>query len=489
LRTRLLLFLIFTVAIASWVQARPTESHERPFHATPTAGSWPAAGEPEPSSYVRVTNVEWTTDGQVGKLLIHTDGPVSFRAFASNSSIVLDLWQAGDARWQTLPIDHPYVRRLRIRQYTPGLARVYIDLNRPARYKTFVKYNPHAIAVVVIPPWMATTKLPASVAYEKTRIQTGRGSTAVHVLRVDPRDPNIMIRPVIAGDIGSGKETTSVVATRYDALAGINGGFFAGSGAPLGMIVIDGELVSAPLPRRSVFGISRAGEPFIQAFEFQGRVHTMNNVSLWVSAVNRPPHAGAVAVYTPRYGPLTPHLQTAVIVRDGTVQQFASGRIMIPDRGYVLTVNQAEAELLTRHLTIGQQITIRFDFSPDMELISALGGGPRLVKAGEPFIPFVWEWFSSRIFASRAPRTAVGITGAGKLVFVTVDGGSRRNTGMTLGELARLMVSLGAREAMNLDGGGSATMVVGGRTVNEPSGGEERPVGSALLILRAIVNP
>jgi len=489
LRTRLLLFLIFTVAIASWVQARPTESHERPFHATPTAGSWPAAGEPQPSSYVRVTNVEWTTDGQVGKLLIHTDGPVSFRAFASNSSIVLDLWQAGDARWQTLPIDHPYVRRLRIRQYTPGLARVYIDLNRPARYKTFVKYNPHAIAVVVIPPWMATTKLPASVAYEKTRIQTGRGSTAVHVLRVDPRDPNIMIRPVIAGDIGSGKETTSVVATRYDALAGINGGFFAGSGAPLGMIVIDGELVSAPLPRRSVFGISRAGEPFIQAFEFQGRVHTMNNVSLWVSAVNRPPHAGAVAVYTPRYGPLTPHLQTAVIVRDGTVQQFASGRIMIPDRGYVLTVNQAEAELLTRHLTIGQQITIRFDFSPDMELISALGGGPRLVKAGEPFIPFVWEWFSSRIFASRAPRTAVGITGAGKLVFVTVDGGSRRNTGMTLGELARLMVSLGAREAMNLDGGGSATMVVGGRTVNEPSGGEERPVGSALLILRAIVNP
>ena len=489
MRTRLLLFLIFTVAIASWVQARPTESHERPFHATPTAGSWPAAGEPQPSSYVRVTNVEWTTDGQVGKLLIHTDGPVSFRAFASNSSIVLDLWQAGDARWQTLPIDHPYVRRLRIRQYTPGLARVYIDLNRPARYKTFVKYNPHAIAVVVIPPWMATTKLPASVAYEKTRIQTGRGSTAVHVLRVDPRDPNIMIRPVIAGDIGSGKETTSVVATRYDALAGINGGFFAGSGAPLGMIVIDGELVSAPLPRRSVFGISRAGEPFIQAFEFQGRVHTMNNVSLWVSAVNRPPHAGAVAVYTPRYGPLTPHLQTAVIVRDGTVQQFASGRIMIPDRGYVLTVNQAEGELLTRHLTIGQQITIRFDFSPDMELISALGGGPRLVKAGEPFIPFVWEWFSSRIFASRAPRTAVGITEAGKLVFVTVDGGSRRNSGMTLGELARLMVSLGAREAMNLDGGGSATMVVGGRTVNEPSGGEERPVGSALLILRAIVNP
>ncbi|HET6946531.1 MAG TPA: phosphodiester glycosidase family protein [bacterium] len=489
MRTRLLLFLILTVAIASWVQARPTESDDRPFNVTPTAGSWPAAGAPEPSPYVRVTNVEWATDGQVGKVLIRTDGPVNFRAFANSSRIVLDLWQAGDARWQTLPIDDAYVRRLRIRQYTPGLARVYIDLKRPARYKTFVKYAPHAIAVVIIPPWMATAKLPASVAYEKTRVQTGSGSTAVHVLRIDPRDPKIMIRPVIPGDIGSGKETTSVVATRYDALAGINGGYFAGSGAPLGMVVIDGEMVSAPLPRRSVFGISRAGEPFINAFEFQGRVRTMNNVSLWVSAVNRPPHAGAVAVYTPRYGPLTPHVQTAAVIRDGIVQQFASGRIMIPDRGYVLTVNQTEEELLTRHLTIGQQVTIHFDFWPDMELISALGGGPRLVKEGEPFVPFVWEWFSSRIFASRAPRTAVGITPQGKLIFVTVDGRSKRNTGMTLGELARLMVSLGAREAMNLDGGGSATMVVGGRTVNEPSGGAERAVGSALLILRSPANP
>jgi exopolysaccharide biosynthesis protein len=47
------------------------------------------------------------------------------------------------------------------------------------------------------------------------------------------------------------------------------------------------------------------------------------------------------------------------------------------------------------------------------------------------------------------------------------------------------MVQLGAIEAMNLDGGGSATMVVGGRIVNEPSDGRERPIGSALLVLRA----
>jgi len=65
-----------------------------------------------------------------------------------------------------------------------------------------------------------------------------------------------------------------------------------------------------------------------------------------------------------------------------------------------------------------------------------------------------------------------------------VDGRSAHNTGMTLRELSALMVHLGAMEAMNLDGGGSATMVVGGRIVNEPSDGRERPIGSALLVLR-----
>lgn len=485
---KLLLFvLILTVAVVPWAHARPTEFgvDDPPFRVTPTSGSLPN-GDPEPTSHARLTDVTWSTEGQIGKLLIRTDGPVNHRAFANSSRIVLDMWQAGNAQWETIPIDHPYVRRLRVRQYTPGLARVYIDLKRPARYKTFVKQDPHTIAVVVIPPWMATTKLPPSVAYQKMRVATGAGSTAVHVLRIDPRSPDILIRPVIPGDMGAGKETTSIVATRHDAIAAINGGYFAGSGEPLGMVVINGEMVSAPLPRRSVFGISRDG-PFINSFEFQGRVRTSNNSSLWVSAVNRPPHAGAVAVYTPRYGPLTPYLQTAVIVRDGIVMRFVSGRILIPDRGYVLTVNQSDAELLPKHLSVGQRVWVQFDVWPTMDIVSALGGGPRLVKDGTPFIPFDWEWLPNRIFASRAPRTAVGITENGKLIFVTVDGRSRRNTGMTLTELARLMVQLGAREAMNLDGGGSATMVVGGRTVNEPSDGRERPVGSALVILRTSV--
>jgi len=488
------IILIGTLAAGAAAQVSPhlpAELSTPPPAPSPRAPAPPTVAQTSPSSapvtakVAGVEDVRWVEEGKTGKIVIRLDAPVNYRAVSTREYILIDIWRAREARWQTTAVHHPYVRRIRVRQYTPQLARVYIDLKRPARYKTFVRGDPHQITVVVIPPWMATVKLPPSIAYEKFRTPTGRGTTAVHVLRVDPSSPAIQIRPVLAGDVDLGTETTSVIATRYDALAGINGGFFAGSGSPLGMIVIDGKLISAPLPKRTVFAISRNGQPVIAAFEFNGRVLTEDRTALWVSAVNRPPHAGGVAVYTPEYGPLTPDLGVGALVRNDVIQAFFNGRTLIPDDGYVLTANRADAALLTGHLTLGGQVTLRLQVSPDVEVLSALGGGPRLVKDGRAQVPFAWEWFTLRFHDTRAPRTAVGITAARKLLFVTVDGRSTRNTGMTLRELAALMVQLGAVEAMNLDGGGSATMVVGGRIVNEPSDGRERPIGSALLVLRA----
>ena len=85
----------------------------------------------------------------------------------------------------------------------------------------------------------------------------------------------------------------------------------------------------------------------------------------------------------------------------------------------------------------------------------------------------------------RHPRAALGLTGDG-VVAVVCDGRSRHDAGLTLVELARLMAGLGCRDALNLDGGGSASLVSGGRLVNLPRGGFEapepggRPISTAL---------
>ena len=84
----------------------------------------------------------------------------------------------------------------------------------------------------------------------------------------------------------------------------------------------------------------------------------------------------------------------------------------------------------------------------------------------------------------RHPRTAVGWD-KHHLYLVEVDGRqSDLSVGMTFPELAAYMAKLGCEQAMNLDGGGSATLWVFGQVMNSPSEGRERPGANALVVLR-----
>ncbi len=123
--------------------------------------------------------------------------------------------------------------------------------------------------------------------------------------------------------------------------------------------------------------------------------------------------------------------------------------------------------------------------------LQAVGGRPVLVR--DSMIAREVDTFGNAGFRARNPRTAAGIARNGKqLILVTVDGREYHNAGMTLREMAALMLALGARDAINLDGGGSTTMVVAQpdagdslRIVNHPSDkGGERAVGDALAIVR-----
>jgi exopolysaccharide biosynthesis protein len=121
--------------------------------------------------------------------------------------------------------------------------------------------------------------------------------------------------------------------------------------------------------------------------------------------------------------------------------------------------------------------------------LEAVGGQPVIVRDGA----VSREARDTGAFAvTRHPRTAVGITTDGRLLLVVVDGRQApRSVGMSLATLADLLLMLGARDALNLDGGGSTTMVVrepagsGLRIVNIPSDSAgERPVGDALAVVR-----
>lgn len=124
-------------------------------------------------------------------------------------------------------------------------------------------------------------------------------------------------------------------------------------------------------------------------------------------------------------------------------------------------------------------------------LLMGVGAGPVLVKNGQVNITYDEEGFfgeSGLAGDQRRPRTAVGFTADNKVIMLVVDSGSIVNgipyRGHTLLQVAELMISLGAVEAMNLDGGGSSTMAVGNRLINRPNGGTaQRAVPTILSII------
>ncbi|HST08238.1 MAG TPA: phosphodiester glycosidase family protein, partial [Gemmatimonadaceae bacterium] len=128
----------------------------------------------------------------------------------------------------------------------------------------------------------------------------------------------------------------------------------------------------------------------------------------------------------------------------------------------------------------------RFARGPTPRML--IGGWPRILRDGESVAgdAATLEGALSRNAEMRHPRTALGFSrDSTTLLILTVDGRSENSGGMTLVELARVMRELGAWQAMNFDGGGSTTMVIEGKVVNQPSDKEgERAVGNALLVVR-----
>ena len=89
----------------------------------------------------------------------------------------------------------------------------------------------------------------------------------------------------------------------------------------------------------------------------------------------------------------------------------------------------------------------------------------------------------------RHPRTNIGVTADGKVLMVVVDGRRTASHGMTLAEMGQLMRSLGAVDAINLDGGGSSVIVrhVRGKgltVANKPSDGKQRPASQAFAVFK-----
>lgn len=333
----------------------------------------------------------------------------------------------------------------------------------------------------------------------------------INILEIDPGAEGVRIRPVLSHDLLYGFEKLSKMASRKKAYAAINSGFFYDFGLPSGMVVINGELVSASSGRYPVFVIENGkaslkeirSEP---AIEYEGGREMNGGTSgadradnaadsgisittghIIIDILNFPAGGKQTAVYTPVYGK-TNRVKirniTATVV-NGVVTKVAdyNGQADIPSDGMLVTFYDAEKYAgIEAPLRVGDKVKLLHQ--PEMTgTVDAYECGSWLVRDGKQVAPLTDAWIG--VLTNRDPRTAIGIKEDGTVILLTVDGRQPGySAGFTAKELAEYLISCGAEDAAMLDGGASTEMIVEGELVSRPSAkGGERPLGGGIVVL------
>lgn len=344
-----------------------------------------------------------------------------------------------------------------------------------------------------------------------------------YVAEMNRSHPDLHFEVAIAKDQILGKETVRSLAHRRSqredrrVLVAINGGFgvlgdMKGYGGALENLHIqDGELMTQPASdKEACFGVTSEGDFLVGPVELEATV-TVGAYSFALECMNQRFLDGCrVILYTPRMGDSTHtnRRRTYEITLTGlklpiigsyesefVVNRFGKkGNNPIPDNGAVISFRSRIDKQLDTELNEHKQGKIEIGLKPAIwnDATQAIGGRIRLVENGQVNQIIEKQHRAQKkhtpgkrqrdLVLSYEPRTALGYN-AEKLILIVADG--RRmgySTGLSLYQLASLLIELGAREAINLDGGSSSTFVVDGDIVNRPSGQSERDVLNAVFI-------
>lgn len=380
-----------------------------------------------------------------------------------------------------------YVASTRLLEIEPGLQRLYIDLKAAAIYNVFTLSKPSRIVIDINRQFEQKIVNEIAPGFSHTYWLQGReaGPVTANILKVD-LSKGYSLQPLLSNGAVQGLEPLSAMSEKAKAIAAVNGSYFAPNGQILGLLKIDGEIVSTPTLARSALGVTPEGDILIDQVNYAGTVKLPGNKVLEVNGVNCERGSNELVLYTGYFGGTTQTNPFGVeyTVANGKVTAINSGDSLIPPGAVVLSAHGETAKTMSA-IKIGDKVEITQTLGAWDKMVQALGAGPMLVKDGGVFITTKVEDFGTDVSGGRAPRTAVGLTKDGQLLLVAVDGRQSHSMGLTLLELALFMQELGAVDAMNLDGGGSTEMVIYDKVINKPSDGRERRVGSGLAIVRA----
>jgi hypothetical protein len=353
-------------------------------------------------------------------------------------------------------------------------------------------------------PTPARSQVVPGIDYERRALG---GDQTVHVVRAR-RSARIRLDAITAGPtVLSRGSLASAVRSRLSdgVVAAVNGDFFnLDTGHPSGVLLRGSRIESDPEPQRSALivppptgRIDLARLTLEASWQPVAVPPATAPAPRTIQAVNRPRvRSSETILFTPAAGAETPdgdslfearvRLDDPAPILSGTTRQGTvvarggGGGMPIEDGHVVLTGVGSAGSRIAAELPLGTRVAVTTLLGGLPEgATDAVGGGPALVDDGR-VIQRSSESFSLAQLSGRTSRTAVGQTADGTILLVAADGPVQGSRGITAAELAVLMGSLGATDAVAMDAGGSTQMQIGTRsTVGWTS---PRPISTALAL-------
>ncbi len=407
--------------------------------------------------------VRSSSQGSLRRVVLDLQGPALVSS--SEGELLLDLHaradQLGELRALGL-VGHPRGSALALRPGGGRWSRVF-SLGEPPRL------------VIDLPqPDGETAEERPQPLDPRLQVLLGRGlqwdrlerqGVRINAVRLDPRTAPVQLRPLARNEGMEGLSSLLQLAGRNQALVAINGGYFNRvRRLPLGALKVDGRWLSGPILNRGVVAWGDRSLPRFGRLMLRESVSGPDGRRLPLDGVNSGYVQKGLSRYTAEWGPTYRALsgQEAALLLLGPVvkRQLDQAELEqgVPLRpGEQLLVARGGTALpwqLGDRLVVRSEPTSALGHAPNV-----LGGGPLLLQDGRSVLDGAAEQFSPAFLRQGAPRTVVGSDGR-QLWLLTLEG--QEGAGPTLAETTALLQQLGLRDALNLDGGSSTGLVMGG---------------------------
>ena len=431
-----------------------------------------------------ITNMRNSVSPARVRFVLDSEKPVEYKVEQIGKKLVIQLPKSG-TKQINMAIKDNIVRSAQLVPTGRNSSQLTINMLKDCQYKVLQYTEPNRLVIDVYRIELLKQEKVLAKGVTYTYIQDEMNGTQIQacLLSVAPK-AKFELRPFSAAGVYNGRGYLSREAARRKLKAAVNASYFDSDGWVIGVTKDKGNFMSVNSTPRSAYVDNGKSRFIVKDVAYNG-VLRFKGGELAIKGMNRARIAEDVVLFNEYYGKSTKTNQWGreIKIRDGKVIAVSNkGNMTIEPGTVVVSAHGLANKYLLRGIAVGDEVNLvqELNVPTANESSIVVGGGPLILEAGKVNVRSKEEQIARDIAIGRAPRTAIGLKQDGTVLVLVVDGRSTNSKGLTLQELATYFLRLGARDAVNLDGGGSSVMVINGEIVNKPSDGWERPVSMAL---------